>query len=76
MSDSIQLPADVKKELDRKARILHETFSSPVGEKALAILVDAFDGDHLRATTPHDTYYNLGSRDVIKYIQQMMRRVK
>jgi len=57
-----------------KAGDFHKLFTSPVGKKVLQYLEDEFDDDEIfRAGVPDGTAYNLGRRDVIVYIRQMIR---
>ena len=37
------------------------------------MLADTFDNDQLLGDTPETTYYNLGKRAVVRYIQSMLR---
>lgn len=58
----------------RKSSDFHSLFTSPVGEKVLKYLEDEFDADEIfQAGVPDGTAYNLGRRDVIVYIRQMIR---
>ena len=58
----------------RKSADFHSLFTSPVGEKVLQYLEDEFDKDEIfRAGVPDATAYNLGRRDVVVYIRQMIR---
>ena len=58
----------------KKSKDFHALFTSPVGVKVLKYLEDEFDQDEIfQAGVPDGTAYNLGRRDVIVYIRQMMR---
>ena len=56
-----------------KSRAVRAIFSSPEGKKVLELLSEQFDQDDLRGDTVQDTYYNLGQRDVLIYIRQLIR---
>ena len=58
----------------KKSGDFHKLFTSPIGEKVLKYLEDEFDNEKLFvAGVPDETGYNLGGRDVIVYIRQMIR---
>lgn len=58
----------------KKSREFHTLFTSPVGVKVLKYLEDEFDSlEIFQAGVPDGTAYNLGRRDVIEYIRQMIR---
>ena len=59
--------------LGKKAGDFHALFTSPVGVKVLEALEEEFNPDVLLASDPHETSYNVGRRDVIIYIRQMIR---
>lgn len=59
--------------LGKKAGDFHTLFTSPVGVKVLKALEEEFDKDTLMASTNAETNYNVGRRDVIVYIRQMIR---
>ena len=57
-----------------KSGDFHKLFTSPIGKKVLEYLEDEFDNEKLFvAGVPDHTGYNLGGRDVIVYIRQMIR---
>ncbi len=57
-----------------KSRDFHILFTSPVGVKVLKYLEDEFDQEDIfQAGVPDGTAYNLGRRDVVLYIRQMIR---
>jgi len=62
--------------LRRKAALLANLFGSPVGTDALRVLEDEFDRENIMAGDPYTTAYNLGRRDVVVYIRQMIRLYK
>ena len=70
------IPPELEKRLDERAKAVWSVFDSDSGQIALAVLKDMFDVDDLRGPTTEDTYYQLGQRDVIKYIEQLARRMK
>lgn len=57
-----------------KSGFFYRIFTSPDGKKVLEWLEDEFDRDEIfKAGEPDTTTYNLGRRDVIVYIRQMIR---
>lgn len=48
-------------------------FSTPEGKEVLKHLEQEFDADILFERDPNVTAYNLGRRDVVVYIRQMLR---
>lgn len=58
----------------RKSGYFYRIFTSPDGKKVLEWLEEEFDSDEIfKAGEPDTTSYNLGKRDVIVYIRQMIR---
>lgn len=57
-----------------KSGFFYRIFTSPDGKKVLEWLEEEFDMDEIfKAGEPNTTSYNLGKRDVIVYIRQMIR---
>lgn len=57
-----------------KSGFFYRIFTSPDGSKVLEWLEEEFDADEIfKAGEPDTTAYNLGKRDVIIYIRQMIR---
>lgn len=56
-----------------KAGDFHKLFTSPVGVKVLRALEEEFNPDVLIGETDAKTNYNVGARDVVIYIRQMIR---
>ena len=57
-----------------KSGFFYRIFTSPDGKKVLEWLEDEFDKDEVFvAGEPDTTVYNLGKRDVVVYIRQMIR---
>lgn len=57
-----------------KSGYFYRIFTSPDGKKVLEWLEEEFDADEIFAAgEPDTTSYNLGKRDVIVYIRQMIR---
>lgn len=57
-----------------KSGYFYRIFTSPDGKKVLEWLEEEFDSDEIFAAgEPDTTSYNLGKRDVIVYIRQMIR---
>lgn len=59
--------------LGQKAGDFHKLFTSPVGVKVLEALEREFNPDVLLGKTDAETNYNVGRRDVVIYIRQMIR---
>lgn len=59
-------------ELLKKSEPFKRTFLTQAGQEVLTALDDAFNGVDLRGKSVEDTYYNLGARDVLMYINQMI----
>lgn len=71
-----QLPtnmAKIKHELAHKAGAFKRVFLSADGEEVLQALRDEFNGDVMFNSDPYKTAYNLGSRDLVVYIDQLLR---
>ena len=61
-------------EVVRKSGFFYRIFTSPDGKKVLEWLEEEFDKDEIFAAgEPDTTSYNLGKRDVVVYIRQMIR---
>jgi len=57
-----------------KSGFFYRIFTSPDGKKVLEWLEEEFDKDEIFAAgEPDTTSYNLGKRDVVVYIRQMIR---
>ena len=63
----------MKQRIREKAAQFHELLNNPVGKQLIEILEQEFDRDDLRGTTVEQTYYNLGARDVVKYLQTLQK---
>ena len=59
--------------LGQKAGDFHKLFTSPVGVKVLQGLEEEFNPDVLVGSSNAITNYNVGRRDVVIYIRQMIR---
>lgn len=71
MSSSVE---DTKKRLAKKSEVMRRVFSSPDGEAALEVLREEFDSINIYVQgDPHGTSYKLGCRDVVKYIEQLIK---
>jgi hypothetical protein len=64
---------DFKKNLIRKSSLARKTFSTEEGKELLEILKNEFMPENLIGDDVNNTYFNLGRRDVIIYIEQLMR---
>lgn len=65
--------AALKRRIREKAAQFQEFMSNPVGRKLVQILNEEFDREDLRGATVEETYYNLGARDVVKYLETLSR---
>lgn len=63
---------NIEVETRKKARKFEELFSSPLGMEVLTMLEAEFDIDELRAQSVENTYFNIGRRDVVVYINQLI----
>ena len=59
------------KVVKQKAATIARFMNSPVGRQVVRMLEEEFPGG--KGKDPYDTYYNLGSRDVIDYMNQLKR---
>lgn len=71
MSDKVGIE-EIQEKLRHKRARFRRVFGSLDGKKVMEDLAEQFDNEELRAKTPHDTYYNLGRRDVVVYIKQVI----
>ena len=60
---------------DQRAKVLARVFDTEPGKEALQLLRDLFDPDECRGSDSNETYYKLGQREVVKYIEALLRRV-
>ena len=72
MSDKPAIAA-MKKRIREKAAQYAEFLSNPVGQSLINILKEEFDKEDLRGADSLETYYNLGCRDVVKYLETLQR---
>lgn len=66
-------PKEAVEALEKKARRFHNLFTSPDGVKVLEALEEEFNPDTLIGSNNAETNYNVGRRDVVIYIRQMIR---
>jgi hypothetical protein len=64
---------DIRTRLAKKSAKIKKLFSSPDGKEVLDILEEEFNGDNLFYADPYTTAHKLGSRDVVVYLQQLIR---
>lgn len=68
------VPTDeILKKLKKKAGAAARILNSPDGRVLMDALRTEFVHLDLRGKTTEDTYYNLGSRDVVKYLEQLVK---
>ncbi len=70
---TIHASTDIKERLARKAMLFQQLFKSPLGEEALEYLKEEFTNGEMFSQDPLSTAYKLGARDVVIYIQQMVK---
>ncbi len=64
---------EVKEKLARKASIFKQVFNTPDGKEVLSVLESEFNADNIfDKGSPDGTAYNLGRRDVVIYIKQLL----
>ena len=57
--------------LKRKADAVRHVLTTHAGKELLQIMHDEFDMADLRGDTVEETYYNLGRRDAVVYLEQL-----
>jgi hypothetical protein len=57
--------------LKQKADAVRHVLTTPSGKELLQIMHDEFDMADLRGDTVEETYYNLGRRDAVIYLEQL-----
>jgi hypothetical protein len=62
---------DIMDALKRKAGIVTKVLGTDDGKQLLQVMHDEFDMSDLRGDTVEETYYNLGRRDAIVYLEQL-----
>lgn len=55
---------------------IHNTFTTTSGKRVLELLEKEFDATDMVEDDPHMTYYNLGQRDVVRYIKTALNAFK
>ncbi len=63
----------VKKELRKSALCFRNTFSTPEGMKTLKNLKQEFSPVAIVSSTSHETVVNAAQRDVVEYIETMIK---
>lgn len=64
---------DKFKELEKKRKVFRHVFGTNEGKQVLDAMAREFNGLDLMAPTSEQTAYNLGRRDVVMYIYQMIQ---
>ena len=57
--------------LRQKADAVRHVLTTPSGKELLQIMHDEFDMADLRGDSVEETYYNLGRRDAVIYLEQL-----
>ncbi len=71
MSNKPRTKEKAMKVVTRKAANVARFMNSPIGSQVVRMLEQEFPGG--RGKDPYDTYYKLGARDVIEYLNQLKR---
>ena len=58
--------------IKRKSNKVKALFKSGLGVEVIDILTEEFDKADLRGATVEETYFNLGRRDVLVYLMQLL----
>ena len=58
--------------INRKANRTAQLFNSELGQEVLGYLKEELDKGQLVAQTPELTYFNLGRRDAVVYINELI----
>ena len=61
----------IKKNLARKSALISQFMESTAGQELIRVLEEEFYDGELVGKDPHQTYYNLGRRDVVSYLKQL-----
>lgn len=64
----------IAERLATKVHKINALFSTDLGREVLAFLDQQFVNSDLRGTDTHDTYYNLGARDVVSYLHETIEK--
>ena len=64
---------ELRRNLQKKAVPFHNVFSSPEGQEVFNILKTEFAPAALCADSPHETIVRAAQRDVIEYIEIMIK---
>ena len=60
-----------KQRLKDRERIVKRVFETAEGQQLLALLNDTFTHGDLIGKDTHDTYYRLGQRDVVEFLNHL-----
>jgi predicted RNA binding protein with dsRBD fold (UPF0201 family) len=60
------------KNLERKARAAARVYATEDGRYLIDALAEEMDKEDLRGKDTHETYFNLGRRDSITYIRELL----
>lgn len=66
-------PEEAKQNIKKLATTYRRLFETPNGMKVLLDLESEFEPDKLMGNNDAQTNYNVGKRDVVRYIKQMIR---
>ena len=69
-----QKPSNLRaweEELKNRAKLVQAVASTPDGKALFDLLETVFESRRLRDDDPHQTYYNLGQRDVVQYLREL-----
>lgn len=65
------MDSELRDHLREKQRVIRSVLNTPEGKNLFELLEDAFENRALKASDPHDTYYNLGQRDLVQYLREL-----
>jgi hypothetical protein len=54
----------------RNQAIVQRALNTPDGQALMELLTKRFDATELRGPDPYDTYYRVGQRDLVVWLQQ------
>ena len=67
--------ARARHELRQKSKAIQEALSTHSGRILLQTLQEQFNSDTVVSDNPYMTHYNLGQRDVVVFLEQVLKSV-
>ena len=65
------MKVDWMEAIREKRKVVQNVLKTPEGKKLFAVLEDTFERKPLKGENPHETYYNLGQRDLVQYLREL-----